>query len=74
MTKQSERLSCNPLLRTIPEAAAQLNVGRSTIYELIRSEQLEIVKLGRCARIPNGSIEMLIETLRDRSRPNKSTG
>ena len=39
------------LLLTVPEAAAQLGVGRTKIYDLIASGALEAVKVDRCRRI-----------------------
>lgn len=51
-------------LRTIPQAAAALGVGRSTIYELIRQKRLEAVKIGRCTRVPADAIMQFISQLR----------
>jgi excisionase family DNA binding protein len=51
-------------LFTVPEAAAQLKVGRSTIYELLKNRELESVKIGRCTRIPSDSVTTLVERLR----------
>jgi excisionase family DNA binding protein len=55
----------HPLLWTIRETADRLNVGRSTVYELIRAQQLEIVKIGRCTRVPSDSAEAFIRRLRE---------
>lgn len=52
------------LLRTVLEAADELRVGRSTVYELIRTKQLETVKIGRCTRVPAASIAAFVEQLR----------
>ncbi|MDR6657568.1 excisionase family DNA binding protein [Tardiphaga robiniae] len=52
------------LLTTVLEAADELRVGRSTVYELIRTKQLETVKIGRCTRIPVASIAAFVEQLR----------
>jgi len=41
-----------PALITIKQAARVLNLGRSTVYELIAGGQLEVVHIGRSARIP----------------------
>jgi excisionase family DNA binding protein len=44
-----------PLLLTIPQAAHRLGVGRTTLYdlyELTNAGELEVVHIGRCARIP----------------------
>lgn len=55
------------LLRTIEEAAAELNVGRSTIYDLIKQKELEYVKIGRCTRIPRSALVRFVERLRRRA-------
>lgn len=51
------------LLRTVLETAEELRVGRSTVYELIRTKQLQTVKIGRCTRIPAVSIAAFVEQL-----------
>jgi excisionase family DNA binding protein len=40
------------LLLTVEEAAEQLRLGRSTVFDLIRSGELRSVKIGRSRRIP----------------------
>jgi excisionase family DNA binding protein len=55
------------LLLTIAEAAAQLRIGRSTAYELINSGQLEVVHIGRSARVPAEAVEQLVLRLRRRA-------
>ncbi len=52
------------LLLTVVEAAEVLGVGRSTMYELIRTGQVEVVHLGRCARVPTTALEEFVERLR----------
>ena len=54
-------------LLTINEAAARLRVGRSTAYELIASGQLEVVHIGRSARVPVEAIDEFVQNLRARS-------
>lgn len=50
-----------PLLLTITQVAALLNVGRSTVYELIRREGLPSVSLGgRNTRVARASLEQWI--------------
>ena len=39
------------LLVTIPEAAALLSLGRSTIYELVQRNEIPVVHIGRAVRI-----------------------
>jgi excisionase family DNA binding protein len=53
-----------PALITIKQAAQVLNLGRSTIYELIADGQLEVVHIGRSARIPTDAITALVNRLR----------
>lgn len=52
------------LLDSIEGTARRLGVGRSSVYELIRTKQLEVVKLGRSTRIPIDSVEALVKRLR----------
>ncbi|NRA03543.1 MAG: helix-turn-helix domain-containing protein [Myxococcales bacterium] len=46
-----------PLLLTPEQAARYLSVGRTTIYDLIRSGDLASVKIGRLRRIPRVAIK-----------------
>lgn len=52
------------LLVTIDEAARRLGLGRSSVYELMKSRQLEVVKIGRATRIPTDSVSGLVQRLR----------
>jgi excisionase family DNA binding protein len=40
------------VLRTVKEAAAQLAVSRSTVYQLMSDSSLTYVKIGRSRRVP----------------------
>ncbi len=53
-----------PALLTITQAARMLSLGRSTIYELIADRHLEVVHVGRSARIPADAIPQLVHRLR----------
>jgi excisionase family DNA binding protein len=55
------------LLLTIPQLAHRLGVGRTTVYELTSAGKLEVVHIGRCARIPVASLEAFVEGIRDQS-------
>jgi excisionase family DNA binding protein len=46
---------------TIDRAAQLLDVGRSTVYELLRAGKLKGVKFGRAHRIVMQSIRDLVE-------------
>jgi excisionase family DNA binding protein len=41
----------------VPEAAARLGLGRSKVYELIASGELQIVRVGRAVRVPARAVE-----------------
>lgn len=43
-------------LLTVPEVMALLRVGRSTVYELIRSRRLPSLTIGRLRRIPASAV------------------
>lgn len=51
-------------LLTIMQAAEILGVGRSTVYELIANDELEVVHIGRSARVPTSAIDDFIAHLR----------
>ncbi|GAA3364013.1 helix-turn-helix domain-containing protein [Saccharopolyspora gregorii] len=44
------------VLLTVEEAAEQLGIGRTTTYALVRSGELESVRIGRLRRIPKEAI------------------
>ncbi|MFF4304619.1 helix-turn-helix domain-containing protein [Streptomyces sp. NPDC001601] len=39
-------------LLTVPDVMTRLKLGRSTVYDLIRSRRLPSITIGRCRRIP----------------------
>ncbi|MEU1045884.1 MULTISPECIES: helix-turn-helix domain-containing protein [unclassified Streptomyces] len=39
-------------LLTVADVMARLKLGRSTVYDLIRSRRLPSITIGRCRRIP----------------------
>lgn len=56
-----------PLLLTIRQAAQMLGLGRTTIYGLIGDDVLEVVHVGRSARIPLVAVEEFVDALRSGS-------
>src|SRR5690349_9410460 len=54
------------LLLTIREVGRALGIGRSSTYELIAAGELEVVHIGRSARVPVASVEAFVERLRHR--------
>lgn len=49
------------LLVSIPDAATALSVGRTTVYELMRSGQLDTCKMGRRRLITAESLRRLVD-------------
>ena len=56
-----------PLL-TVSEVAERLGCGRTFVYELIGSGELETVKLGRLRRVPVAALDALVERHRASAR------
>lgn len=52
------------LLLSVVQAAGVLGVGRTTAYQLIRAGQLEVVHVGRSARVPADALPDLVRRLR----------
>jgi excisionase family DNA binding protein len=50
-------------LFTIDEAAARLRVSRWTVYNLIRSDQLGTIKIGRRRLVPPAALDECVELL-----------
>ncbi|MBF9068176.1 helix-turn-helix domain-containing protein [Streptacidiphilus fuscans] len=48
--------TATPEALTVPEVMAALKVGRSTVYDLIRTRQLASFTIGRCRRIATDSL------------------
>ncbi|KPM52729.1 hypothetical protein ACG83_24960 [Frankia sp. R43] len=57
------------LLLTTDEAAETLGIGRSTLYDLIRSGKLRTVKIGRRRLVPAAALADAINTLLEESEP-----
>jgi excisionase family DNA binding protein len=51
------------LLLRVSEVAERLGCGRTFVYELISSGELETVKLGRLRRVPVAALDALVERL-----------
>jgi excisionase family DNA binding protein len=52
-------------LFTIDEAAAQLRVSRWSVYNLIRSGQLQTIKIGRRRLVPLDALTECLERLKE---------
>jgi len=52
--------SNEPICVTVNEAARMLGIGRTKLYALISSGELEVVKIGRATRVTTTSMRELI--------------
>ena len=52
--------TATPQLLTVPEVMARLKLGRSTVYDLIRSRRLVSITVGRARRIPADAVRDFI--------------
>ena len=53
------------LLHPMPEAAEVLGVSRSTVYELVKNGDLNVVKIGRRSFITQDELERFVQSLVD---------
>jgi excisionase family DNA binding protein len=51
------------LLLTTTEAAERLGIGRSSLYDLIRSNRLRTVKIGRRRLVPLAALDDVVALL-----------
>lgn len=64
-SRDADRIPLSQRLLLRPEeAAAILGLGRSTIYELVRTGELPTVHIGRTTRIPARDLQSWIEQRR----------
>jgi excisionase family DNA binding protein len=58
---QRDHVDGNRLLYSVPEAARLLGVGRTYMFRLIASGEVESIKLGKLRRIPRGALGRYID-------------
>lgn len=58
----------NQLLLTPERAAERLDLGRTKIFELMATGELESVRIGRSRRIPADAVTSYVERLRAEQR------
>jgi excisionase family DNA binding protein len=58
----------SPDLLTVADVMARLQVGRHTVYDLIRSRRLASVRIGRCRRIPAAALQSYLDSLMNEDR------
>ncbi|WP_460664790.1 helix-turn-helix domain-containing protein [Kribbella swartbergensis] len=64
----SEGVSVAPLLLTVEQAAQRLGIGRTSLYALVKSGEIESVPLGRLRRIPAECLDEYVARLRSQNR------
>ena len=60
-TTNGRKMIMERMLFTVRETAEMLGVSRNRVYELINSEQLASIKLGRSRRISIASIRRFVD-------------
>lgn len=59
-------------LLTVEEAAQQLGVGRTKTFALVRSGELESVRIGRLRRVPKSAIDHYASQLMAQQSPQSN--
>ncbi|MGW5254154.1 helix-turn-helix domain-containing protein [Streptomyces sp. NPDC004012] len=54
--------AATPELLTVPDVMARLKVGRSKVYDLIRSHRLASIKIDGARRIPAEAVRDFIQS------------
>ena len=70
MKNENEDQPLSALAYSVPDSCRRLGLGRTTVYELIRSGELTPVNFGRRTVIPEAELRGLIER---RIAENKSS-
>jgi len=63
--RRSEGAAGEALLLTPEQAARRLSVGRTTVYALMASGELQSVNIGRCRRVPLSALRSFVTRLVD---------
>lgn len=64
MRARLETNEVEPVAVRIPQAAAMLGIGRSTLYLCIAAGEIETIKVGRSTLIPIASVKAFVEARR----------
>lgn len=51
-----------PLAHRIPDACRRLGIGRSSLYELIKSGEIRTIKIGSRALVPEAELQKVIDS------------
>ena len=69
----STQPTSQPLLLTVSQAAQQLGISRSLLYELLAADEIESITIGRLRRIPVDALATYIERQRARDQDHRRT-
>jgi excisionase family DNA binding protein len=69
MSADNGNVSPPALLLTAEEAAEALRIGRSTLYKLLASGDLESVRIGTSRRIAVAQLERFVDRLAGQTSP-----
>lgn len=58
------------LMLTVEQAAEALGIGRTTTFALIKSGELESVRIGRLRRVPADAIDVYTARLQAEQQPD----
>jgi excisionase family DNA binding protein len=53
------------LLYTIEESAHALSIGRTRVFDLVRTNQLRSVKIGKSRRVPLDALQEYVRSIED---------
>ena len=60
MSREPVAVENLPELTTVDEARSVLRVSKTLLYEMVRSEQLHALRIGRLIRIRRSELERLV--------------
>lgn len=62
--ERSRAPSCIPICVRVDRALIELNIGKTKLYELLASGDLEAIRIGRRALVLRASIDAFVDRLR----------
>ena len=68
----SARPGSEPLLLTVAQAAQRLGISRSLFYELLATDEIESITIGRLRRIPAEALTTYIQLQRTKSQGSRT--
>jgi len=48
------------LTMSVPEAGAELGVGRDAAYQAVRTGQIPVIQIGRLLRVPRAALKKML--------------